>query len=107
MRASCCVSHSACKAPLVAFHFLAVPLKSSPPMINSFLVPPKTEITAKGDGAALDVGAAANRVFLLTLNITRIVEQESLDVSIWGSADGAAWGDKPLITFPQKFYVSE
>ena len=34
-----------------------------------------------------------------------IVEQESLDVSIWGSADGKEWGAKPLIAFPQKFYV--
>ena len=51
-------------------------------MIDSFLVPEKTVVNAKGDGPAVDVSSAANRVFLLSLNITGIVEQESLDVSI-------------------------
>ncbi len=73
-------------------------------MFETFLVPENTVVTAKGDGAAVDVSGAGNRVFLLTLTITDIVEQESLDVSIFGSADGAAWGDKPLVNFPQKFY---
>jgi hypothetical protein len=73
-------------------------------MIDTFLVPEKTVINAKGDGAAVDVSGASNRVFLLNLNITNIVEQESLDVSIYGSADGAAWTPKPLTNFPQKFY---
>jgi hypothetical protein len=73
-------------------------------MIDTFLVPEKTIASAKGDGPALDVSAAANRVFLLTLNITNIVEQEALDVSVYGSGDGAAWSAKPLASFPQKFY---
>jgi hypothetical protein len=73
-------------------------------MIDTFLVPEKTVINAKGDGAPVDVSGAANRIFLLTLHITNIVEQESLDVSVYGSADGAAWEAKPLICFPQKFY---
>jgi hypothetical protein len=68
------------------------------------LVAAKTVVTAKGDGAAADVSAATSRVFLLTLNITNIIEQESLDVSIYGSADGAAWSPKAIAAFPQKFY---
>jgi hypothetical protein len=76
-------------------------------MIDSFLVPDKTVVNAKGDGPAVDVGSAANRVFLLSLNITGIVEQESLDVSILGSADGTTWGPKPLTNFPQKFYQAQ
>ena len=73
------------------------------PMIDTFLVP-KSSVTAKGDGPAVDLSAAGNRVLLLTLEITNIVEQESLDVSIFGSSDGAAWGAKSLASFPQKFY---
>ncbi len=73
-------------------------------MLSTFLIPENTIITAKGDGAAVDLDGAANRVFLLTLDIAEIVEQESLDVSVLGSADGATWGDKPLAAFPQKFY---
>jgi len=76
-------------------------------MIDAALVPAKTIINAKGDGAAVDVTGAASRVFLLHLDITNIVEQESLDVTIYGSADGTTWGAKPLLTFPQKFYRGE
>jgi hypothetical protein len=76
-------------------------------MIDTFLVPENTVVTAKGDGAPVEVSGAANRVFLLSLNIAEIVEQESLDLSIYGSADGAAWGAKPLTSFPQKFYRAE
>lgn len=75
-------------------------------MIDTFLVPKKTTVIAKGDGEAVSV-SGANRVFLLTLNIENIVEQESLDVSIYGSADGTTWGAKPVAAFPQKFYRAE
>ena len=51
--------------------------------IDTFLVPEKTVVNAKGDGAALDISGAASHVFLLTLDITNILEQESLDVSIY------------------------
>ena len=71
------------------------------------LVPANTVVSAKGDGAAVDVSSASNRVFLVTLSITRIIEQESLDVSIFGSADGATWEPKSLAAFPQKFYAEE
>jgi len=76
-------------------------------MIDTFLVPEKTVASAKGDGPSIDVSAGANRVFLATLHITRIIEQESLDVSIYGSADGATWTPKPIVSFPQKFYRGE
>jgi hypothetical protein len=76
-------------------------------MIDAFLVGEKTVVSAKGDGPTVDVSGAASRVFLLTLGVTKIIEQESLEVSISGSADGAAWGAKPLVTFPQKFYCGQ
>jgi hypothetical protein len=73
-------------------------------MLDTFLVPAKTLATAKGDGPAIDLSGASSRVFLLTLNITDIVEQEALDVSVYLSPDGAAWNTKPIASFPQKFY---
>jgi hypothetical protein len=76
-------------------------------MIDNFLVAEKTVVNAKGDGPVVELSGAANRVFLLSLNITGIVEQESLDVSIQGSADGANWGPKPVTNFPQKFYQAQ
>jgi hypothetical protein len=76
-------------------------------MVDTFLVPEKTVITAKGDGASIDVSGAGNRVFLVALYITNIIEQEALDVSIYASADGATWSPKPIASFPQKFYRGE
>lgn len=74
-------------------------------MPNNFLVPPDSQVEANGSGRVLELGASAGRMVLLTLGITKIVEQESLDVSIWGSADGKEFGAAPLFAFPQKFYV--
>jgi hypothetical protein len=76
-------------------------------MVDTFLVPQATTVTGKGDGPSVDVGGASSRVFLLHLNITDIVEQESLDLSIFGSPDGNTWGAKPVASFPQKFYRGE
>ncbi len=76
-------------------------------MIDTVLVNDKTVVTAKGDGPALDIGGVAGRVFLLTLEITRIIEQESLDLTVHGSADGTTWGTKPLVSYPQKFYCGQ
>jgi hypothetical protein len=76
-------------------------------MFDAYLVPEKTLITAKGDSVPLEISGARNRTLLLLLTITSVVEQESLDVSIWGSADGADWGTKPIANFPQKFYRGE
>jgi hypothetical protein len=74
---------------------------------EAVLVPATTVASAKGDGPIVDVSGASNRVFLVTLAITKIIEQESLDLSIYGSADAAAWGAKSLAAFPQKFYCGE
>ena len=73
-------------------------------MVDTYLIPENTVVNAKGDGPVVDISSAQTRVFLLTLNITNVVEQESIDVSIFGSADGTAWGAKALGGFPQKFY---
>lgn len=76
-------------------------------MPDLFLVPEKTVATAKGDGPTVEMKPAESRVFLVTLAITDVIEQESLDVSIFGSPDGATWDAKPITAFPQKFYREE
>lgn len=76
-------------------------------MIETYLVPEKTRITEKGDGAMVDASSASSRIFLATLNVSDVVEQESLDVSILTSADGQTWGTKPIASFPQQFYRGE
>lgn len=76
-------------------------------MIDALLVPANTVLTAKGDSQPLDVSPAASPVFLATLSITKIVEQESIEVTFFTSGDGATWETKPVASLPQKFYVGE
>ena len=76
-------------------------------MIDVLLVPENTVITAKGDSAPMDISGVANPIFLATLSITRVVEQESIEVSFFTSADGETWDAKPVTSLSQKFYVGE
>lgn len=59
---------------------------------------------ASADGPSFDISGSASRTFLCCLTIADQIEQESLDVSIWGSSDGTAWTKKPLLKLPQQFY---
>ena len=72
-------------------------------MLPQFLLP-ETTVREAGSGPEIELGENRGIGLVLTLGITRIIEQESIDLSIWGSADGENWGVKPLIAFPQKFY---
>jgi hypothetical protein len=76
-------------------------------MADMILVPAKTVVSAKGDGSSVEVGGAASRIFLVTLSITNIIEQESLDLGVHGSVDGTTWDAKSVAAFPQKFYCGE
>jgi len=65
------------------------------------------ESMVEGDGIGPEVDShpsIAGRLLVLTLGITRVAEQQSIVVSIWGSANKRDWGDKPLVSFPQKSY---
>ncbi|MBL0161438.1 MAG: hypothetical protein IPP47_30840 [Bryobacterales bacterium] len=72
-------------------------------MLPNFLLPDQV-VRQNGSGPAIDLGEQAGGVLAVTLGVNRIIEQESLDVSIWGSVDGQVWSDKPIAAFPQKFY---
>jgi hypothetical protein len=72
-------------------------------MLPQFLLP-ETTVREAGSGPEIELGENRGICLVLTLGITRIIEQESIDLSIWGSADGENWGSKPLVAFPQKFY---
>ncbi len=76
-------------------------------MIDAILIPKNSEITAKGDSEPLDVSVAVNPVLLATLSITKVVEQESIEVTFFTSADGETWEAKPVASLPQKFYVGD
>ncbi len=71
------------------------------------LVPAGTKVTGNGEGAPVDVSGSATRTFLVKMQIDDVIEQESLDLAIWGSADGQNWGQMPILKFPQRFYRGE
>jgi len=72
-------------------------------MLPNFLLP-ESIARSDGQGPEIDLGSKRGKLLVLTLGITRILEQESLEVSVWGSTDGEHWGSRPLATYPPKFY---
>jgi len=69
-------------------------------MAPRFLLP---ETVARQDGVGEELALERSGVpVLVTLNIHRIIERESLEVSVWGSPDGNDW--RQLAVFPQKSY---
>jgi hypothetical protein len=68
------------------------------------LIPVETKLESNADGPAFDISESSSRTFFCVLTITDQIEQESLDVSIWGSVDGERFGKKPLLKLPQQFY---
>src|SRR5580658_3831401 len=72
-------------------------------MRPEFLLP-ETTVRDAGAGPAIDLREERGGTLSLTFGITRIFEKESIEISIWGSADGADWGKTPIASYPQKFY---
>ena len=68
------------------------------------LIPENTRLTSNADGAPIDISETISRTFFCTLAISDQIEQESLDVSLWGSPDGLEFGKRPLLKLPQQFY---
>ncbi len=71
------------------------------------LVAAGTQVTANGEGAPVEVSRSATRTFLVKMQIDEVLEQQSLDLAIWGSADGQDWGPMPILKLPQRFYRGE
>jgi hypothetical protein len=71
------------------------------------LIPPDTRLTANGEGQPYEIAASETRTFLCSMFIEDQIEQESVDISVWGSADGQDWGKLPLLKMPQRFYRGE
>jgi|HubBroStandDraft_1064217.scaffolds.fasta_scaffold978337_1 hypothetical protein len=69
-------------------------------MLPELLVP-ETVARQDGVGAVLELESSGSP-WLLTLNITRILEHESLEVTVTGSPDCEHW--LPLAKFPRKFH---
>jgi hypothetical protein len=72
-------------------------------MLPSFLLSER-QIHDSGFTAAVDLGIPIDEPIEIVLGVTHAKEQQSLDLTIWGSEDGQNWSDRPLLAFPQKYY---
>ena len=73
-------------------------------MLPTFLLP---DVVAREDGvgAETELCEARAKLLLLTLGIDRVLEQESLDVTLWGSAGDDHW--ERISAFPEKSYCGK
>ena len=71
------------------------------------LIPPDSRLTANGEGQPYEIASSETRTFLCSMFIEDQIEQESVDISVWGSTDGQDWGKFPLLKMPQRFYRGE
>lgn len=69
-----------------------------------YLVALDTVVETDGASSPFELGSLAGKLVLIVVRVTEIIEQESLHVSVWGSADGQNWDTKALFWFPQQFY---
>ena len=70
--------------------------------LKKVLLLPETVTHEEGVGAAFALGIGRGKPLLLTLGITQITQEASLDISVWGSVDQEHW--RQLISYPQKVY---
>jgi hypothetical protein len=68
------------------------------------LIPAGSKLESNGVSQPFDISSSESRTFLCRLSISEQLEQESLEVSIWGSPDGQNFGKTPLLKIPQQFY---
>jgi hypothetical protein len=72
-------------------------------MLAKFLLPENIACT-DGIGPDVDLAVDRGKLLVITLRIDRVIEQEALTISIWGSSDTSNWGVGPLMSFPSKYY---
>lgn len=70
-------------------------------MVPDFLVA-ETTVRESGESQVFDSGGSTSKALVLTLGITHALEQESIEVEIYGSEDGVTWSAKPLVSFAPK-----
>src|SRR5579883_217611 len=75
------------------------------PMKNLRYVVPECAACSDGCGPVLELSASERgKLLIVTLAINCVLEQETMCVSIWGSADAHNWGTAPLASFSPKNY---
>ena len=69
-----------------------------------FQVFPEGTVSGNGSGPVIRLNDLAGQPLQLRVSITRMMERHTIDVSVWGSADGNNWGSYPLCVLPHRYY---
>ena len=72
-------------------------------MLPVFLIEEAT-VREGGESSPVALGEGSADGILITLGVTHVIEQQSLDVDILVSEDGVAWNPFPAGSFLRKFY---
>ena len=64
----------------------------------------ETAVREGGQSSVFALGENTGQTLVVTLAITHAMEQESLDLDIYTSADGLSWPKEPEARFRQKSY---
>jgi len=83
---------------------ISIASRGMKPMLPDFLLT-ETTVREAGTGPEVPLGEQQGGTLVLTLGITRIIEQESIDLSIWGSTDGSDWGNQAPVRFPAEILL--
>lgn len=75
--------------------------------MGTMTIVPEELFRGNGYSPAVALGELQGKSIQLTLSITRMMEEQTLEVLIWGSADGSQWMDRPLVTLPHRHYCGD
>lgn len=62
------------------------------------------EVRCSACSTGIALGPARGQILQLILGIRRMSERQTLDILIWGSANGTDWSPRPLAIVPRKYY---
>jgi hypothetical protein len=65
---------------------------------------PEQDVQGCGSGPVIELGPAQGKPLHCSLTVNRITQQHILDISVWGSEDGADFGTQPIAVLPSKYY---
>lgn len=71
---------------------------------KTFHLVPECVTNRDSSGPVIDCRSERGELLVLTLGIDSVLQQESIVVSVWGSADALHWGTEPLVRFSEKSY---
>jgi len=77
--------------------------KSEPRVISTrAILMEEMSVREAGEGPVFDAAVFEGRPVVLTLGITHAVEQESIELDLFASADGNSWTARPVASFTAK-----